>query len=68
MQKARADFLAGSRLSLEENGHIGSCDAFQLLTDRLHGGRAPEDDIQGREIEKGSRIYEMVQEMSYQQA
>ena len=45
MQETSADFLAGAGFSLEQDRHVGGCDPLQLLTDCLHRGGPPKDDV-----------------------
>jgi hypothetical protein len=45
MKETGTYFLPGPGLSLEQNGDIGGGDALQFLTDSLHGGCSPKDNV-----------------------
>ena len=54
MQEAHADLFAGATLALDEDGDIGLCYPLQFISDGLHGGGFSENNVQRREVERGS--------------
>jgi hypothetical protein len=46
--------FAGPTLTLDKDGDISLRNPLELVSDRLHCGSFPEDDIQRREVESGS--------------
>jgi hypothetical protein len=54
VQEAHTNLFAGAALTLDEDGDIGLRNPLQLVSDRLHCGSFPENDIQRREVERSS--------------
>ena len=54
VQQAHTNLFAGAALTLDEDGDIGLRNPLQLVPDRLHCGSFSENDIQRREVERGS--------------
>src|ERR1700761_8485173 len=54
MQKPHAYLLASATLALDEDGDIGLGNPLQLISDRLHGGGFSENNLQRREVQRGS--------------
>ena len=54
MQQAHANLLAGAALTLDENGDIGLRYPLQLVSDGLHRCSFSEDNVQRRQVERGS--------------
>src|SRR5665213_168623 len=54
MEKANTNLFACTTFSLDQNRNISFCNAFQLISDGLHGCRPPEDNVEWRQIESSN--------------